>query len=74
MSLAIWKVIFLNKSQPFFEISILFSLLVGFLLYHFSVAKTRCRKVYCMRNTLSNISQKKYKKKRIYHNCAKLVR
>lgn len=44
------------------------SLLVDFLLlllYHFSVAKTRCRKVYCMRNTLSNISQKNIRKKNI---------
>lgn len=42
------------------------SLLVDFLLlllYHFSVAKTRWKKVYCMRNTLSNISQKNIRKK-----------
>lgn len=60
------KLFFLSCNNVSYYHHNLSSLLVDFLLlllYHFSVAKTRCRKVYCMRNTLSNISQKNIRKK-----------
>ena len=50
------------------------SIFLLLLLYHFSVAKTRCKKSLLYEKYTINYLAKKYKKKRIYHNCAELVR